>query len=314
MIRSKHLAWLVVVLLVAASPLVAAEPAMVCGTGLSKLDDAKAAGADAAKQAKAALGETDVKLVLVYDGDQAADKAAVLAGVASVFDQAVVFGCPGYSPLTEAGNVGSVGVLAVGGTLTVTSAVSDLEGGHQACGKRLGEQLAEAAKVDAPGKLLLLFGDCHVPADDELVKGARAALGDQFPIVGGASKGGNVYCRGEVLKSGNVGVLLTGDFRCGFALKKDNSPEGLITSAGDAFRQSIGDDGDRLALVFAFDCGGRRGMLGDRLPKEHEAMKAVAPGVALFGFYGSGEIGRADGQTPACGVGYSISACAIILP
>ena len=45
--------------------------------------------------------------------------------------------------------------------------------------------------------------------------------------------------------------------------------------------------------------------------KEVEAMKAVAGDIPIFGFYGSGEIGHKDNDSPARGVGYSIAACAI---
>ncbi len=60
-------------------------------------------------------------------------------------------------------------------------------------------------------------------------------------------------------------------------------------------------------------CGGRRGkMLKDNsFAKEVEAMKAVAGDIPIFGFYGSGEIGHKDNDSPARGVGYSIAACAI---
>jgi small ligand-binding sensory domain FIST len=65
--------------------------------------------------------------------------------------------------------------------------------------------------------------------------------------------------------------------------------------------------------MLAFDCGGRRGKLGANVPKELEAMKAVAGDVPIFGFYGSGEIGRVDADTASRGDGYHLSATAIIL-
>ncbi len=292
----------------------AETPTLGVGTGLSMKTDAQAAGIEAAKAAKAALGAQEPKLVLVYDAEAIIDKAKMLEGVCSVFDASVVYGCPGYGPLTQESNQGNVGVLALGGDIGVSIAVAKTDGDHQACGERIGTALLEASKTDAPGKLLLLFGDCHVPADDDLVKGVCSVLGETFPAIGGASrtepdKNGDVFTQGKIASGQNIGILLTGDFRCGFAMKKDNSPEGLITSARDAVKEAFA--GQNPALAFVFDCGGRRGKMEDNVPKELEAIKEVAGDVPLFGFYGSGEIGHLNNGTPSRGDGFHISVCAL---
>ena len=67
----------------------------------------------------------------------------------------------------------------------------------------------------------------------------------------------------------------------------------------------------RPALLFIFDCGGRRGQLGDQLQTEFDEMKKASGGVKMFGFYGSGEIGPVDNNSPSRGVGYHIVACAV---
>lgn len=281
---------------------------LVVGNGLSMSTNAKAAGIEAAKKAKAALGKQAAKVVLVFDSQAVKNKAEMLAGVCSVFDSSIVYGCPGYAPLTEVSNTGNVGVLALGGRIAVTAAVSDLADGHRACGERIGKALEQASKAKAPGRLLILFGDCHVPKDDDLVKGACGVLGKSFPAIGGASSG-DVYFKGKVVGKSNLGVLLTGCFKCSFAMKKDNSPEGLIFSARDAFVESMGKS--KAALMLTFDCGGRRGKLGANLPKELEAMKSVAGKTPIFGLYGSGEIGHKGNGTPSCGDGYHVSVCAL---
>jgi len=150
-----------------------------------------------------------------------------------------------------------------------------------------------------------------VPKNNDLVESVRSVLGEKFPIAGGASHG--IYFKGKVLE-GNVGVLLTGNFTTGFSTKKESGTEGLIKSAHDAFAEAIGRNKKKLVVMFAFNCGGRRGSLGDNLPKELEAMKKAAGTVPIFGFYGSGEIGPKDNNSPSCGVGYSIAACAISNP
>ena len=77
----------------------------------------------------------------------------------------------------------------------------------------------------------------------------------------------------------------------------------------------MGEAGDKVALMLVFDCGGRRGKMmnnGD-FSKELAAMKSVVGETPIFGFYGSGEMGRKCCDTPSFGDGYHISATALIL-
>jgi hypothetical protein len=283
------------------------------GTGQSMLKDPAQAGVEAAVGAREALGGADAKVVLVFDnvGKRVEEKQKLLDGVGLVFDRSIIYGCSSYSPLTQHGNDGSVGVLALGGNVKVATAVADLENGYEACGKQIGESLQKVEMPEAGGKVLLLFGDCHVPENDKLVGGVKGVLGEKFPIVGGASAGDFLYYNGQIVRKSNLGILLIGDFKCSFSTKKDNSPEGLITSARDAFEQSMGQQKNDAALAIVFDCGGRRGKMGDNLPKELEAMKSVAGSVPIFGFYGSGEIGPVDNDSPSRGVGYHLAVCSI---
>jgi len=284
------------------------------GSGLSELEDAHAAGAEAAQKAKAALGAASAEVVIVYNGSNVRDTAKMLEGVGSVFDSSLIYGCGGYSPLTQEGSAGRVAVLALGG-VEVTAVRGVVEGGegHKDCGVQIGNALKTAAGKKDGGRLLLVFGDCHVPKNDNLVVGLRSVLGDDFAVVGGAAHGGTVYEKGKAYEKSNIGLLLTGDFECGFSMKEDMSADGLINSAREAFAEAIGRKRENVRLVLVFDCGGRRGeMLKNKnFPQELEAMKSVAGDICIFGFYGSGEIGRADSNSPARGVGYSIATCAI---
>lgn len=286
------------------------------GIGQSKATDAEAAGAEAAQQAADALEGEKPQLVLVFNSDAlASDHEAMLAGVSGVFDADVIHGCNTYSPLTSEGSDSTVAILAIAGDVEITIATAETAGPDDdvACGKRIGEQLQAAAAAPATGRLLLLFGACHVPRDNQLVQGVSSVLGETFPIIGGAAKGDLTYAKGKSIPNSNVGILFTGDFSVGTALKKDMSKEGLITSAGDAFREAIGDNGQRLVLTLVCDCGGRRGKMleNGNYPEEVAAMKAAAGDSPIFGFYGSGEIGcDGTGAAPA-GVGYHIATAAI---
>jgi hypothetical protein len=283
------------------------------GNGLSQLADAQQAGAEAAKQAKEALGKGTAKVVLVYDclKNDPAEKEKLIEGVGSVFDKAIIFGCSSYSPLTQQSNKGTVGVLAMAGDVAVETAVADLYDDYQLCGVKIGACLQQQGLPRSKGKVLLLFGDCHVDKNDALVAGVKSILGEKFPIVGGASRGDYLYYKGKIVRKSNLGLLLSGNFKCGFSTKMDNSPEGLINSARQACTEAIGGRKDNVVMTFAFDCGGRRGKMKDNLPKELAAMKDVLGDSPIFGFYGSGEIGPANNDSPSRGVGYHIAICTI---
>jgi len=307
----------VVAVLLAGVSLAEAAKAVVSGNGISAAKDAKAAGAEAANKAKAALGDCKATLVLVhYSGPMIGKAAQVAEGVATVFDKDIIYGCGAYSAITQDDNNATVAVLALGGDAAVTAVVAEAPNPKQdvACGTKLGEQLKDAA-AQGPGKVLLLFGACHIPRNNQVVKGICSVLGDTFPIVGAAAFADSVVAKGEVVQAkSNVALLITGNFACGFGLNKDMSPDGLISSATKTFETAIGDKKDKVAIVLVFDCGGRRGAMlkNKNFPKELEAMKAAAGKAPIFGFYGSGEMGcKATGAAPT-GVGYHISACAIV--
>jgi len=303
----------VVMMLVTATT---AEAAIGVGNGHSELADPQQAGKEAATKAKAALGDREAKVVLVFDsvGKGVPDKEAMLAGVTSVFDESIVYGCSAYAPITQDCNTGTVGVLALGGDIKAAAAVADIQGGHEACGKKIGQVLKAAGVPETGGRLVLLFGACHVPANDALVSGVCSVLGEKFPVAGGAAKGDLLYVRGEVLPKSNLGLMLCGDFKCGFSAK--NAPatekERVIAVAGEAARQALGGGKDKALLMLAFDCGGRRGQMGGAVDKELQLLRNAAGDTPIFGFYGSGETGPKDNDSPPKGVGYHIVICAIL--
>ena len=291
------------------------EAAMTVGVGHSELVGGAAAGDEAARQAKTALKGSQADVVLVFDciEGKATAKQAMLDAVCKHFDASKVHGCGAYNAITPTGPSGRVGVLALSG-VQADVALSNLDGGHQACGERIGEALRPAArKTKESGQLLVLVGACHYPINQKLVNGVCSVLGRQFPVSGGAAKGDLTYCRGKVHANSNVGVLISGPFSCGFAIKKaaTTEPMDVVNQAGLAFRQAIGDRKNDLEMVFAFDCGGRRGQMKDKRPLEVAQMTEAAGTAPVFGFYGSGETGRDGNKAPPQGVGYHICVAAL---
>jgi len=291
--------------------------AVEAGTGYSALTDAEKAGVEAATKAKKNIGKTAPKLVLVFGMSQKFDQAKALAGVTSVFDAGLVYGCAGYNTITEEGNAGTVSVLALGGKIAVTPVICG-EKDLTECGKKIGEGLKKASKVKASGKVVVLVGDCHVPSNNKVVTGISSVIGEKIPVVGGAAMGGTTYCKGKIAGKGkNIGILITGDFLVGCSTLNEGPAEvhanKLVAAAGQAFKEAVGDNLKHTALVFAFDCGGRRGKMGKDRPEELKVMQAVVgTKMPLVGFYGSGEMGPKACGKPSKGVGYHISACALI--
>ena len=288
--------------------------AVTFGVGSSESKDALAAGTEAAQAAAKALGDKKAKLVLVFHKDDLTeDSKKVLDGVGSVFDSGIVYGANAYAALTHQNNDGRLAVLALA-DVDVAAAVAPVDGDHQGCGVSIGKQLKSACEAAAGGKLLMLFGACHVPSNNDLVKGALSVLGEDLATIGGASYKDRTYAAGKPVEGSNVGILISGDFKCGFGINKDNSPKGLIASAKETFEQAVGDAADKVTLMLVFDCGGRRGeMLGNgNFSAELSAMKSVVGDTPIFGFYGSGEMGRKCCNTPSFGDGYHISATALI--
>ena len=298
----------------------AAEKTVSAGTGYSVDNDGLKAGTEAAGKAKEGLGKAAAKLVLVFGNHKGIDQAKILEGVISVFDANIVYGCSAYNAITQYGNAGSAGVLALGGDIKVTTVLADVKKGktgYEDCGRKIGEGLKEAGEVKGDGKLVVLIGDCHVKSNDKVVKGILGVLGEKFPVVGGAACGGITYFKGKLVgKMKNLGILITGDFRIGCSMLNkgpaDVHKNEIVAAAGQAFKNAVGKDKDKTALVFAFDCGGRRGKMGKDRPDELKVMQAVVgKEMPIVGFYGSGEMGIKAKDSPACGDGFHISACAI---
>jgi hypothetical protein len=294
--------------------------AVSAGTGYSELTDAEKAGLEAANEAKQALGKVTPKLVLVFGLSKDFDQAKALASVTSVFDPYIVYGSAGYNSISEQGNAGTISVLALGGEkLGVTPILATVvKKDFEACGKKIGKRLAYPARLSYTGKVVILLGDCHVPANDKVVKGIASVIGDKIPIVGGAATGGKMYYRGKIAGANmNLGIMITGDFLVGCSTvdegPKDIHPNKVVAAAGLAMKNAIGKNLKRTALVFAFDCGGRRELMGKDKPDELKVMqKVIGAKTPLIGVYGSGEMGPKATGKPSAGVGHHIAACAII--
>lgn len=285
---------------------------LICAAGYSALADSKKAGAQAARDALAQLGDVPAKLVLVFDRG-VADPAGMCQGVASVFDSKLVMGCSSHGPISPLGEKATVGVLAIGGKVTVYAVLAPVQGDYHATGRAIGQEIKPAALAATQGRLLMLFGKCHVPMNHRVVLGVQHVLGDDhFPMLGGAAaKRELVYYQGQVYRNGNVGILLTGAFACEFTNKKGTRPEEVVRTAREAGQEMAGTGDPEPAVVLAFSCGARTHALTPDMGEEHAALRGGSTGVPVFGFYSTGEIGLTHTGGQPKGVGLELMVCAI---
>ena len=298
------------------------------GIGQSASEDAQVAGKDAATEAKTALGTAAPKIVLVFAARSQLTPQLV-EGVAKIFDKALIYGCEGYSSLTPKGNFADrghsissgVSVMAIGGDVAFSAASAavgkpadkaDSARVFHENGKTLGAALKEAWSTAPAGRLIITFGNQHVGSNQPLVDGVAEMLGNEVKMVGAAAGGGGAkeIIRGEIVTETNIAILMTGNFKVNTAAA--NGEE--VQTADAAFKSVLSNGGDKAALIFVFDCGGRRGNMikAGTLVQEWQAMKTNAGTIPFFGFYGGGEIGHKTSDAPCQGVGAHIATAAVI--
>lgn len=328
LMKPSRLLFLLTSLLLPALSPIASAAGPVFGWGQSAAVDAKIAGSEAATKAKAALGATEPKVVLVFAA-RTQLTPQLIEGVAAVFDKSLIYGCEGYSPVTPEGNFAEAGhsikagvsILGMGGDVEFTpasavvakaAAKTDRPGVFRENGKAIGAALKQANSAAKGGKLILTFGNQHVGDNQFFVDGVMEELGKEIKMVGAAA-GGDTACeivRGEIVKGANVALLMTGHFKVNTAAGHGNE----VQTADEAFKAVLGNGGNKAALIFVFDCGGRRGNMlkAGTLTQEWQAMKTNAGAIPFFGFYGGGEVGHQTLTGPCQGVGYHIATAAVI--
>lgn len=290
------------------APSAAAE--LVAGSGLSVDGDPVKAGTGAARQAAQALAGKAPRLVLLFTRVPRAQQAKVLEGVASVFPGELIHGCSANAVVTSHGSptTNAVAVFALCGDVRVAAAVSPpVRRKHRQAGEALGRALPKMPDA----RLLLLFGNCHLPTNKQLVAGVQEVLGDRLTIVG-ASSGGpstDAYFQGKVRRDVNVGILLGGKFTASACAIGGRGNDAVIRTAVAATCRAAAALPGKPVAGLCFECAGRQRTV-QRLGDELAAIQGVVgQQTPLIGFYGTGEIGPVDGISR--GLGYHVVCCLI---
>ncbi len=299
---------------------IAKKEQLITSIGISEKLDAKAAGTEAALMAKKDLN-TKAKAVIVFASRSQVNNE-LIEGIATVFPEKIIYGCEGYSPITNFGNFHNQGhtiksgvtILAIGGKADLTIVHAKTDNNWEACGKQLAMQLEKKLKNDDQGKLLICFGDQHVgEPNTALVNGLYSILPKSLPIVGAAA--GNSEAKeivaGKITNATNIAILLSGDFEVNVGC--NGGGDDLLEKADKSFRQSFTNNEKDPIITFVFDCGGRRNDMHNQkiLGAEYQLMKEIAGSIPFFGFYGGGEIGTDSKGSASEGVGYSIATATI---
>ena len=109
----------------------------------------------------------------------------------------------------------------------------------------------------------------------------------------------------------NIALLLGGSFSVHTALGNAPSAAEVASSAHQIAARACPSGHSDLLLLF--DCVSRKQALGDRVASELEAIEQVVRSGALFGFYGSGEIGSEGVTSAPKGVGGHLSAASLTI-
>jgi hypothetical protein len=204
------------------------------GVGISDGEGAHTVGANAAQAAIDHLGSADPDALLVFSSVRY-DQQEMIAGVRSVAKKAVLVGCSTAGEITTNGVAlrHSVAVMALKApdVLFYGGVGEDIRTDARAAGRRA----AEAVKRQAPeGKLdaFVMLPDVLTGNGAEIVRGVLEALGEHFPVVGGAAgddfefKKTYQYLGDRVYSGAVVGLGMTGAFRFGIGVKHGWIPVG----------------------------------------------------------------------------------------
>jgi hypothetical protein len=205
---------------------------LLAQVGVSEGEDAYTVGANACQEAMTKLGG-DADLAIVFSSVKY-DQEKMLAGVRSVSKEALLVGSSTAGEITTDGpaNKPSVAVMLLKSQdIKFYAAVGE----DIATDARLaGKKAAEEVKKLAGGNLnaFLMIPDVLVGNGADIVRGVLDALGEHFPVVGGAS-GDDFkfvktyqYLNDKVYSGTVVGLGLVGNFKIGIGVKHGWLPIG----------------------------------------------------------------------------------------
>ncbi len=223
---------------------------MTAGVGISKNRDSREAGAEACQRAlDRAGGRADM---LIAFASSHFDQNALVDGINSAGGGAPLVGCSDAGEITNEGPATeSVAVMAIQADSArfYPSVGPNVSGGARLAGQVAARAAAEAAKEKGDTlRAFVMFPDVLTGNGADAVRGVLDALGEHFPVVGGAP-GDNFlfektyeYINGEVVSGAVGGLGLAGNFAIGVGVRHGWIPIGIpmtVTKADGAVLKEI---------------------------------------------------------------------------
>lgn len=319
-------------LIVAGSYVFAEE--LWCTTAATKEKEPAAMGKELAQKAKEGCKDRTPKLILLFGPRKSMEEQTkLIAALGEQLDKQLIYGCQHYgAAITQETNEATASIVVLGGDLKVTAAKVEFEKTKMEAAKveeicmAFSEKLKPAWVEGAgKGRLTFIFGSCN-PYGMNPVKALRKVIGDDVRVFGAATaQTAFQYFQGAPLQENAIGVVLTGDFSCGFSMlmaecevidsKKTNKqkPESIGETAQKAAQQAIGDKKNDVVCLLVSSCCSRWDALmkAQMLPVELKGL-TNATSTSIGGLYGEGEIGQESTDKPAKADAYKISVCAIM--
>jgi hypothetical protein len=286
---------------------VKAADAITIGTGESTLTDAVAAMNAAADAAKTALGAKTATIVIA--SVDSGNEVAFSQLAAKFTTDTKIYGIPGKNLFTSKGRDRKALVLAFSGQISASHVVFPHNGNFPSVGKQIGTALKAVTTKPTEGKLIILAGECNYPSNADATTGLLSTYGNTASTwcMGGSC--GKVFVDGKIASASMMGILLYGEFDCGFGEETGSTnsaqpAQTALTSANNAYPSK------KPILTVIYDCVSRHEALGaSGLTSEFTALTTVmgANGPFVGGYY-LGEIGKQNLTSVAKGVGGGFSA------
>jgi hypothetical protein len=204
------------------------------GVGRSSLDDARRAGAEAAREALTAAGGPGVspemaapRLLIVFSWE-GYDGSRLLAGIREIAGDVPLVGCSTAGEIATAGpGDASVVVMALGGAgFSVATSSAAAGSGLRAAGAEAAGCLSRVGDEGAwPYRVLLLLTDGLAGDQQEIVRGAYSVVGAEVPMVGGCAGDGLAmratfqFHGDEVLQGSVVAAAIASDAPMGIGVR-----------------------------------------------------------------------------------------------
>lgn len=252
--------------------------AIRAGVGLSTLRDSYGAGKEAGELAIQRMGGGKADFLFVFSS-VTFDQQEVIRAVREVSGGTPLTGCTDAGGITAEGpNQKSVAIMAIqSDTIGFTNGIGgDIKADARLAGQSFAKDIASRAQ--SPLHTLIMLPDVLTGNGADIVRGAIDALGQHFPLVGGAAGDDFLfektyqYCDDKVSTGTVAGVGLSGSFTLGIGVRHGWLPIGIPMKVTKSHGAVVEELDNRPAVSIYQDYFGEK---AEDLKKEPLARMAI---------------------------------------